>query len=80
MFAVLRSFVRKTIGFILVLLAVALFVGTLRSLPHGETPAVTGYVIGGTVLPLIFGYVGVKMMLRGDLAAAPSQEPAASPR
>ena len=80
MFAVLRSLARKTIGFILVLVSTAFILGTLWTLPHGDTAFVTGRLIGACVVPLIFGYVGVKMMFRGDLPAAPSQEPTASPR
>jgi hypothetical protein len=74
----LRSFARKTIGFVLVLLATALLVGALQDLPQTGTAESTGYVIGGTILPLIIGYVGTKMMFRGDLPTTPSPAPTAS--
>jgi hypothetical protein len=70
--AELRSFARKTIGFVLVLVATALFVDALHRLPQTGSAELTGYIMGATALPVIMGYVGTKMMLRGDLRATPS--------
>jgi hypothetical protein len=80
MLADLRSFVRKVVGFLLFLIALILFAGCVRSFPHGSTAYLAGYLIGGLVLPLILGYVGIKMIFRGDLATTPSQEPTTSLR
>ena len=75
MFANLRFFVRKVVGFIMFLMALFLFEGCVRSLPPGSTAYVVGYLTGGAVLPLIFGCVGITMISRGDLATTPSHEP-----
>lgn len=76
--AVLRSIARKTVGFILVLLATSLFVDCLKNLPHASMAELTGQILAAVIFPLIMGYVGTKMMLRGDMPGTPS--PAPSPQ
>lgn len=78
MFATLRPLARKTVGFLLVVLAVALCVPSLRTLPQGSSAFLAGYFCSTVVLPLALGYIGVKLMLRDDPpanATAASTEP-----
>lgn len=76
----LRSFARKTVGFVLVLLATSLFVDCLKDLPRASMAELTGQILVAAILPLIMGYVGSKMMLRGDIPGTPSPVPTPSPQ
>jgi len=81
MFSVLRSLVRKTIGFAFVAGSVAFLASSLLSLPHGKSTAfVAGNITGACVISLIGGYVGTKMMFRGDSPVTLSPAPTTSSR
>jgi hypothetical protein len=59
------TFVRITLGALLVLVAMALLTGLAqRGISSGPPAYVAGQLISVLVLPLIFGIVGYKMMTR----------------
>ena len=65
MLNVLGAFVRTIVGFVLIAVSVSLLVGLAWVPVHGSAAYIAGYLTTALLLPLIFGFVGYRMMRRG---------------